>query len=242
MNHAIFLAGGTGKRTESDIPKQYVRAGGYMMATYAIKPLLESKAVDDVYVVANEDWHKEIYEDARKMGLNVKKIKGFAMPGVNRQASILSGMKEILRGISKKEDIEAVSGKDTVLVHDAARPFLDFQLLKDIYAALSGHDGVMPVIPMKDTVYYSENGKTVSKLLDRQKVVAGQAPELFNYKKYYEANVILLPDKIFSINGATEPAIIAGMDIAMISGNEKNFKVTTAADLDRFMQLKEEKQ
>ena len=232
MNHAIFLAGGTGKRTESDIPKQYVRAGGYMMATYAIKPLLESKAVDDVYVVANEDWHKEIYEDARKMGLNVKKIKGFAMP---------SGMKEILRGISKKENIEDVSDKDTVLVHDAARPFLDFQLLKDCYAALAGHDGVMPVIPMKDTVYYSENGKTVSKLLDRQKVVAGQAPELFNYKKYYEANVILLPDKIFSINGATEPAIIAGMDIAMISGNEKNFKVTTAADLDRFMQLKEEK-
>jgi len=242
MNHAIFLSGGTGRRSESDIPKQYVRAGGYMMATYAIKPLLESKHIDDVYVVASDEWAKEIFNDAKAMGLNVKKIKGFAMPGVNRQASILSGMKEILRGISKKEDIEKVSVKDTVLIHDAARPFLDFQLVKDCYSAIGGHDGVMPVIPMKDTVYYSENGKTVSKLLDRQKVFAGQAPELFNYRKYYEANVILLPDKIFSINGATEPAIIAGMDIAMIPGNEKNFKVTTPSDMDRFIRLKEDKQ
>ena len=68
MNHSIFLAGGTGKRTESDIPKQYVRAGGYMMATYAIKPLLESKHIDDVYVVASDDRTKEILEDARSMG------------------------------------------------------------------------------------------------------------------------------------------------------------------------------
>ena len=242
MNHAIFLAGGTGTRTESDVPKQYVRAGGYMMATYAIKPLLECKHIDDVYVVAGDDWTKEIVADAEKVGLNVKKIKGFAMPGVNRQASILSGMTAILRDVSKKENIEDVSDKDTVLVHDAARPFLDVKLVNDCYGAISGHDGVMPVIPMKDTVYLSENGKTVSKLLDRQKVYAGQAPELFKYKKYYEANVILLPDKIFSINGATEPAIIAGMDIAMIHGNEANFKVTTASDLDRFKQLKEEKQ
>ncbi|MBO4911354.1 MAG: 2-C-methyl-D-erythritol 4-phosphate cytidylyltransferase [Butyrivibrio sp.] len=242
MNHAIFLSGGTGKRSESDIPKQYVRTGGHMMATYALKPLLECKYIDDVYIVASDEWTKEITEDAEKAGLNVKKIKGFAMPGVNRQASILSGMKTILRDLSKKEDIEAVSDKDTVLVHDAARPFLDVKLLNDCYGAISGHDGVMPVIPMKDTVYLSENGKTVSKLLDRQKIYAGQAPELFKYKKYYEANVILLPDKIFSINGASEPAIIAGMDIAMISGKEENFKVTTSSDLERFQQLKEDKQ
>lgn len=46
-----------------------------------------------------------------------------------------------------------------------------------------------------------------------------------------------MPDKILKINGSTEPAIIAGMDIAMIPGEEANFKITTRADLERFEEI-----
>lgn len=55
--------------------------------------------------------------------------------------------------------------------------------------------------------------------------------------KYYEANRRLLPDDIFKINGSTEPAVMAGMDIVMIPGDESNFKITTAADLVRFREI-----
>ena len=65
------------------------------------------------------------------------------------------------------------------------------------------------------------------------------APEAFVLGKYYEANRCLLPDKIERINGSTEPAIMAGMDIAMIPGEERNFKITTQADLERFKTLLE---
>ena len=70
----------------------------------------------------------------------------------------------------------------------------------------------------------------------RSRIFAGQAPELFDIEKYYAANVRLLPDKIMSINGSTEPAVMAGMDIAMVTGDENNFKITTMADLERFKQ------
>lgn len=63
---------------------------------------------------------------------------------------------------------------------------------------------------------------------------AGQAPELFRLGKYYEANLRLLPERIRHIHGSAEPAVLAGMDIAMIPGDEKNFKITTKADLERF--------
>ena len=43
-----------------------------------------------------------------------------------------------------------------------------------------------------------------------------------------------MPERIFKINGSTEPAVMAGMDIAMIPGDEGNFKITTKADLERF--------
>ena len=44
-----------------------------------------------------------------------------------------------------------------------------------------------------------------------------------------------MPDRIYSINGSTEPAVIAGMNIAVIPGDENNYKITTNADLERFI-------
>ncbi len=89
---------------------------------------------------------------------------------------------------------------------------------------------------MKDTVYTSTNGKTITSLLDRSQIFAGQAPELFRLGIYLEANRRLLPDQILRINGSTEPAVLAGMDIAMIPGDEGNFKITTKTDLERFLE------
>ena len=231
MNYAILLAGGTGSRISSDIPKQYVKAGSHMMITVALKALLESNHIDGVCIVADGDWREEIIKDAASAGLNMDRVLSYADPGENRQLSILNGMNELIR--VKR----VISDADTVLVHDAARPFVSADLLSTVYGSLDGHDGVMPVLPMKDTVYYSENGSEISELLDRQKIFAGQAPELFLFRKYYEANKALFPEKILSVNGATEPAIIAGMDIVMIPGDEGNFKVTTDADMDRYLEI-----
>ena len=97
----------------------------------------------------------------------------------------------------------------------------------------------MPVLPMKDTVYESADGRSVTKLLEREKIYAGQAPELFRLRKYYEANKVLVPLKINEVNGATEPAITKGMDVAMIMGDESNYKVTTKEDMNSFIRLKE---
>ena len=52
--------------------------------------------------------------------------------------------------------------------------------------------------------------------------------------KYLDANKRLLPDAIYDINGSTEPAVLYGMDVAMIPGDEGNFKITTKEDLRRF--------
>ncbi|MDE7233113.1 MAG: 2-C-methyl-D-erythritol 4-phosphate cytidylyltransferase, partial [Lachnospiraceae bacterium] len=102
---------------------------------------------------------------------------------------------------------------------------------------VSGHDGVLPVLPMKDTVYQSTDGKRVGALLNRSEIYAGQAPEAFRIGPYYEANKKLCPDRILKINGSTEPAVMAGMDIVMIPGDEGNFKITTREDLERFKEI-----
>ena len=152
------------------------------------------------------------------------------MPGENRQLSIFHGI----------EDIRLYAGEESLLfIHDAARPFLSRKQITDCLDAAPGYDGVLPVLPMKDTVYESRDGKTISALLNRSQIYAGQAPEVFRLGAYYQANKRLLPDNILKINGSTEPAILAGLSIAMIPGDEDNFKVTTAADLERFRRLAE---
>ena len=229
MVTALILSGGTGKRMGTDIPKQYIKVNGRPVISWCMECLATHHEIDAIQIVAEEMWRDTISECIKCMGgisdckEFTDKFKGFSSPGENRQLSIFSGLKDIR---SYAED------SDYVLVHDAARPLLSAQMITDCINAVTGHDGVIPVLPMKDTVYLSENGKTITSLLNRSQIYAGQAPELFVLGKYYEANARLMPDEILKINGSTEPAVMAGMDMAMIPGDEGNFKITTKADLD----------
>lgn len=171
----------------------------------------------------------EIEKWAHTYGVD-RKLRGFSLPGGTRQLSILSGLKDIRK---------YVGGEDSVLIHDAARPLISQGLISYCIEVAKGHDGALPVLPMMDTVYLSEDGRSITSLLERNQIYAGQAPEIFLLGKYYEANHRLLPTRILQMNGLTEPAILAGMDIAVFPGEETNFKITTKADLQRFQELTE---
>ena len=245
MVTALLLSGGTGRRMGVDIPKQYIRINGRPIISYCMECLFVHEGIDAVQIVADEMWRETIldcmehlrddgYDEAisEKKDRGINKFRGFSAPGENRQLSIFNGLEDI-RKYAEESDI--------VLIHDAARPLLSDRQITDCLKAVAGHDGVLPVLPMKDTVYYSEDGISVSSLLERARIFAGQAPEAFVLGKYYEANKKLLPDRILQINGSTEPAIMAGMDIAMIPGDEGNFKITTKADLERFREKIEDR-
>lgn len=225
MVTALLLSGGTGTRVGGEIPKQYIEVKGRPVIAYCLRTLLSHEGIDAVQIVADQMWQQNILEWIESPG----KFRGFSKPGKTRQLSILNGL----------EDIRAYAGdSDYVLIHDAARPLVTAkQISVCIEAVRAGHDGALPVLPMKDTVYLSEEGRAVTSLLDRKKVFAGQAPEAFVLGKYYEANKALLPERILEINGSTEPAVLAGMDIAMIPGDEGNFKITTKEDLRRFQEI-----
>ena len=230
MNIALILSGGTGARMYSKIPKQYIEIRGMPIVKYCIDKLFLHNGIDAIQIVADLPWHDQIMKCLDKEEIR-NKFRGFSAPGANRQLSIYQGLKDIK---------EYAEDSDYVLIHDAARPVISEALITRCLSAAAGHDGVMPVLPMKDTVYYSTDGVKVKSLLNRNEIYAGQAPELFRLGAYYEANKKLLPDQILKINGSTEPAIIAGLDIVMIPGEESNFKITTKSDLERFRKMIEE--
>lgn len=227
MNIALLLSGGTGTRMGSDIPKQYMEVDGRPIISYCIERLSLHARIDAFWIVADADWHGFVSDCLEKYDEG-KKFRGFSMPGENRQLSILNGLMDIRKYAEMS---------DCVLIHDAARPLVTDKLISDCFDALDGHDGALPVLPMKDTVYCSEDGRRISSLIDRSRIYAGQAPEVFRLGLYYEANRRLLPERILEINGSTEPAVMAGMAVAMFAGDENNFKITTRADLERLKKI-----
>lgn len=226
MNYAIILSGGTGARLGLDIPKQYYEVNNKPIIRYVIETMEQSDVVDGFVIVVAPEWQEYVQAQISKL----EKFMGFALPGENRQLSIYSGLCHLKECVK-----EADWDTDIVLIQDAARPNTSFELVERCFALEKDVDGAMPVLPMKDTVYLSEDGKQVSKLLERKQVFAGQSPESFRLGKYFAANEALFPDKILQINGSTEPAILAGMHIQMISGDEHNYKITTENDLKKFM-------
>lgn len=228
MNIALLLSGGNGSRVGVNIPKQYINVGGKMIITYSLEILISHEMINAIHVVTDMTWQEAILQEAAQYNINTSKISGFSEPGENRQLSIFNGLRDI-KEYAEKDDL--------VLIHDAARPLLSKSQITDCFNAVYGHDGAMPVLPMKDTVYLSHNGVNVSGLLDRTSIFAGQAPEVFRLEKYYKANLDLLPERILSINGSTEPAILNGLDVVIIPGLEENFKITTRRDLERFQNI-----
>lgn len=226
MNIAVLLSGGAGLRMGMEIPKQYIRVSGKMLITYCLETLLTHPLIGAVQIVAEDEWREDILLDVSGNGLDIGRICGFSMPGTERQSSICHALEDI-------------KNARTVLIHDAVRPNLSRQLITDCFAALKLHDGVMPILPMKDTVYLGDGKGHISGLLDRERIFAGQSPEVFDFEKYYAANIRLKPDELYKIKGSTEPAVMAGMDIVMVSGDENNYKITTIADLERFRKQRE---
>ena len=219
MTFAIILSGGTGTRMGLDLPKQYLEFRGKPVISYSLSTFDRHPLIDRIIIVADEQWRSKIDKWLDDSG--IKKFAGYADPGETRQYSIINGLKVI----------ERLGGADKVIIHDAARPLVSTELITSCLENLDGCDGVMPVLPAKDTFYLLDEQGMASKLLPRSLLAAGQAPEAFVYEKYYAANMSLSRDEILKINGSSELALKCGLTVKTVLGDERNIKITTPNDL-----------
>jgi len=243
----ILLSGGVGARLGASTPKQYIEVNGKSILEYTLNAVKAWKNMDSLIIVADRQWWEYIDDMVRKVfseelsELDIQSrpcenfgFLGFTEPGKNRQLSIYNA----LRAIKDYMGNDAV-----VMIHDGVRPCLSSELIERCDAAMNlrnpdqgSSDGVMPYLEVKDTVYVKDADGNISGMLDRGSLAAGQTPEFFDYGKYLKANEDLSEEEMLLIHGSTEPAVKAGMKIALVPGDEGNFKITTPEDLERFSQ------
>lgn len=224
MNIALILAGGTGTRMRSDgFPKQYVEVKGKPILIYTLEKFQACASVDKIVIVAHSQWESQIFSWAEAFGID--KLACVAPQGNTRQESVLNGLLACQRYQTSPEDV--------VLIHDAARPLVTPALITACAAEVETHDGCLPVIPVKDTIYYSLDSTSITDLTDRSTLFCGQSPEAFKLTPFLELNLHTPMEKLQQIRGCCELAFQNGFDICMIPGEEMNFKLTTIEDMDR---------
>lgn len=225
MNAAIVLSGGIGTRVGAHLPKQYIEVNGKSILEYSLSNFLSSTIIQLVVIVLNDQWKQYVRRFAPEGNSNGKIIL-YAPPGETRQLSILNGLLTI-----QQTEYEV----DKVIIHDGARPSVTTNTIEDcLEGCTGGFEGVMPVLPVKDTTYYSSDGMQINSLLDRASLFFGQAPEAFLFKPYLNAHFSISDEDLLAINGSSELAFKSGMKIKLISGDPQNFKITDSTDLERF--------
>ncbi len=219
---ALIVAAGRGRRCGGDTPKQYREIGGEPVLRRTLQAFLSHPRIGGVRAVIHPD-DRDDYERAAD-GLDVLAP---VLGGETRQESVRLGL-ESLKGPSP----------DIVLIHDAARPFVGQDLILRVLDALEDAPGAIPALPMTDTIKRGQNGR-IEGTVERDGLWRAQTPQGFRYAAILDAHIR------FAGREMTDDAALAeraGLDVALVEGDEKNVKLTTGEDLleaDRKLGTKE---
>jgi 2-C-methyl-D-erythritol 4-phosphate cytidylyltransferase len=209
---AIVLAAGRGERLDPSRPKALVHVGGRAIVARGAEVASACRGIDGIVVVAPPGFEDAVAELVRPFG-----VSDVVTGGATRQASVRAAL-------------GAVPAEAGALVcHDAARPFATGELFARALAALDGWDGVVPTIPVVDTLKRLA-GERVQGTESRDALALAQTPQVFRAEALRDAHAAALRDGI----EATDDAALlerAGYRIRAIDGERLNLKITTPEDV-----------
>jgi len=213
--YALIVAGGSGSRMNTDIPKQFLLLHGVPILVHTINAFLNADELIKVVLVLPEDqfdtWKELIKQHQLNYSFNL--IKG----GNSRFQSVKNGL-------------EAIPNNALVAIHDGVRPMVSKELIASCYhSALVAGSGIAAV-PLKDSIRKMGNSTSnvESKMVDRSQFMSIQTPQTF------QSNIIKQAYKQIESKTFTDDSSVAekaGIKIALVNGNYSNIKITTKEDL-----------
>ena len=213
----VLLAAGASRRMKG-IKKQFEVINGLAVYEHALNSFVNHKNIGKIVLVVASNDAQEL---AKKHAADDIVV---AVGGSERHLSVKAGLAQL-------QDSDA----DYVAIHDAARPFIPFHIIDDgIKALKDGHDGVIPVLPLADTIKQVDdyNETKVKKTLQRDLLRRVQTPQFFNaqiIKNLHSANDLqnrMITDDAMMLEAA-------GLNVFTIDGDERLDKITWQADLEK---------
>ena len=211
---AILVAAGRGERLGLDRPKAFANLRDEPLLAEPLRRLEACPWVDDIVLVAPAGWEEPAIQLAEEEGCG--KVRACVTGGETRSDSVRAGLAEV--------PADAL----VVLVHDAARPLISDAVVERVLAPLSeGWDGVVPGLPVGDTLKLVGGDGGVQETVPRDGLWAVQTPQAFVAEKLRRAQA--------SGAEATDCAALveaAGGRVKVVEGDPRLLKVTSDADLE----------
>lgn len=214
---AIILAGGSGKRMNTNTPKQYLMLDGKPLLYYSLKAF-EKSLVNEIILVTKPG--EEAYcrkEFVEQYGF--QKVTSIVAGGKERYHSVLNGL-------------QAVKNCDYVMIHDGARPLITPHIIEQTAEAVKTYQACVVGMPVKDTMQIVNEIGVIMKTPKRSTVWQAQTPQAFAFSMVRDAYEKIVQESAVEV---TDDAMVVGhyydVPVYMVEGSYTNIKVTTPEDI-----------
>lgn len=210
---ALIVAAGRGTRAGGELPKQWQMLAGRPVLAHSLAAFA---AYPRVLV---------IHPDDRARAMTIAGDAVIVEGGATRDASVLAGLRA-LQGM----------GVARVLIHDGARPLVSQAVIARVLAALDRHPAAAPAVQLSDALWTGAGG-LVTGTRDRSGLYRAQTPQGFHFDAILAAHLAHRQAHGGGAADDVEVARAAGLDVAIVEGDEDNIKLTFPADFARAERL-----
>jgi 2-C-methyl-D-erythritol 4-phosphate cytidylyltransferase/2-C-methyl-D-erythritol 2,4-cyclodiphosphate synthase len=214
---AIIVAAGRGSRAGVGGPKQYRDLAGESVIARTLRAFTDHPGVDAVRVIIHAEDH-DLYEQSIVALIHHPKLMAPVNGGKERQDSVRLGLESL-----------AAQPPAIVLIHDAARPFIDAATIARVIDAARASGGAIAALPVFDTLKKSDGGAhpCIDDTVPRERLWRAQTPQGFHYA------AILAAHRAAAGEALTDDAAVAeraGLKVSLVAGSPDNMKITQAED------------
>lgn len=224
----VILAGGTGSRMKTDIPKQFIKVDNVPVIVNSISNFQNNPRINDIIVVCLRDWIDYLKQLITEYHLD--KVTSIVEGGATGHDSTRNGIFSLS---------ETMNEDDIVVIHDAARPLIPQLIINDMLDTAIKNGNACTAIPVHDTVIVTEDQRSGNTQIERSKIMRVQTPQAYRYgmikNLYQRADEENRHDFIY----ANTMAITYGERIYFSTGFDCNIKLTTKEDLAFYKAMKQ---
>jgi 2-C-methyl-D-erythritol 4-phosphate cytidylyltransferase len=209
--YVIIVAGGTGTRMKSVVPKQFIELKGKPILMHTIEKFKSCYPDINIILILAKELTEQWHTLCEKHDFNIS--YELAEGGETRYHSVKNGL-------------ALVPDPSVVGIHDAARPLVNEQTIKNAFETAAKTGNACPVVPVTDSLRYIKGKESTA--VDRSHYSIVQTPQCFHSHLIKKA--FLKPYQVEFTDDATVLEAF-GEKINLIEGNKENIKITTAHDL-----------
>ncbi len=216
MNAAIIVAAGKGTRMGANVDKLWLEVAGRPVVAHAWKQFDDATCIHEIILVVRHDMTGHFAELARKFAF--KKAFRLVAGGAERQDSVCNG----LASLSPQTEI--------VAIQDAARPCTTAELIAATIHAARETGAAVAAQPVADTIKETDDGKIISRTVDRSKLWSVQTPQTFRVEIIRRA-LATARERNLVFTDDTAACELIGQRVQLVRSEQPNPKVTVPADL-----------